>query len=108
MADDETLKRILEIEREGREMTERAQAEAERRVAAAREEAALAAKKAREDRSRSLAGELSATKSSVDAEFASELDEYRRLLDSSPLDRDAFGKLLARIVRETRNRGARP
>jgi vacuolar-type H+-ATPase subunit E/Vma4 len=108
MADDETLKRILEIEREGREMMERAQAEAEHRVSLAREEAALAAKKAREERSRSLAGEFSATKSAVDSEFASELEKYRRLLDSSPLDRDAFGTLLSGIVREERNRGARP
>jgi hypothetical protein len=108
MADDETLKRILEIEREGREMTELAQAEAERRVSRAREEAALAAKKAREERSRSLAGEFSAIKSSVDSEFASELEKYRKSLNSSPLDREAFGKFLSSIVREARNRGARP
>jgi len=106
MADEETLKRILEIAREGRAMMERARVEAERRVARAREDAAAAAKRAREDRSRALLEEFASIKSAVDAEFGERLEEFRKSLDSAPVDREAFRSLVSALIREGSGAGA--
>jgi hypothetical protein len=106
MAENEVLKRIIEIEGEAREMVESARVEAEDRRVLARKRLEGAFLKEREGRIEGIKQAAKASREAAEAEFSNELASFRKALESSALDSDALRQALRRVL--SAKTGARP
>jgi hypothetical protein len=106
MAQNEVLKRIIEIEGEAREMVESARIEAEDRRVRARKRLEGAFLEEREGRIEGIKLSAKASREAAEAEFSRELEAYRKALESSPLDSEALRQALKLVLGA--KTGARP
>jgi len=98
MHSQDILDRLFEVERQADSLAAEAGAEADRRVAAAKERARLAVAAAVESATASATAARAASAAEAKGEYSRALDSYRREIDGLSLDEAAFISVCERIV----------
>jgi len=98
MPSNEVLDRLVEVERNAEALVNEAEAEASRRVSAAKERADIAYKASFESSARAVEERQTRAEAEADAEYAREIADYRAKLEGAVLDVKAFNEACKRYL----------